>query len=56
MNAKSLIWIGIFVGGAIGGWIPTFFGADAFSMSALIGNTIGGLVGIWGGFKLSKMM
>ena len=55
MNTKSLIWIGVFVGGTVGGYIPTLFGAEFFSFSSIIGNTIGGLVGIWTGYKLGQM-
>lgn len=54
MNPKSLIWIGVFVGGAIGGYVPVIFGADLFSMWSIVGNTIGALVGIWAGFKASQ--
>lgn len=55
MNTKPLIWIGMFVGGAIGGYVPVLFGADAFSFSSIIGNMLGGLAGIWAGFKLGQM-
>ncbi|MEK7609707.1 MAG: hypothetical protein AAB470_01120 [Patescibacteria group bacterium] len=54
MNTKSLIWIGVFIGSFVGGWIPTLWGAGSFSFSGIIGSTIGGLLGIWGGFKLSN--
>lgn len=55
MSPKTLIWIGIFVGGTIGGYVPTLWGADLFSFSSIIGNTIGGIAGIWAGWKLSQM-
>jgi hypothetical protein len=56
MNAKSLVWIGAFVGGSVGGYIPMLFGADALSFSSIILGMVGGLLGIWGGFKLSQMI
>ena len=56
MSTKSLIWIGMFVGGAIGGFIPELWGAGMFSFSGIIGNTIGGVVGIIAGFKLGQMI
>jgi uncharacterized membrane protein YeaQ/YmgE (transglycosylase-associated protein family) len=56
MNPKSLVWIGVFVGSAIGGWIPSFWGVGGLSFSSIIGSTIGGLAGIWAGFKLSQML
>jgi len=55
MSAKTLIWIGVFVGSTVGGFLPSLWGDNAFSFSAIIFSTIGGLLGIWGGFKLSKM-
>ncbi|MFA6307209.1 MAG: hypothetical protein WC639_05395 [Patescibacteria group bacterium] len=54
MNPKTLVWIGVFIGGAVGGYIPTLFGAGGFSVESVIGNTIGGLIGIWAGFKASQ--
>lgn len=37
----------MFIGTAIGGYIPTFFGADIFSISSILGTVIGGFLGIW---------
>lgn len=54
MNPKTLIWIGVIVGSTIGGWIPTLWGTSFFSFSSIIGNTIGGLIGIYIGFKISQ--
>ena len=56
MNTKTLIWIGVTVGSAIGGWIPTLWDASFISFSGIIGSTIGGIVGIYAGFKLSQMI
>lgn len=46
----------MFVGGTVGGFVPLLWGDSALSMSGIVGNTIGGVVGIWAGFKLGKMM
>lgn len=54
MSPKSLVWIGAFVGGLVGGYIPALWGSDFLSFSSIILSTIGGLVGIWAGFKLSQ--
>ncbi len=54
MNSKAFIWIGMTLGGFIGGFVPALWGADAFSLSALLTSTIGGLIGIWVGFCLSE--
>ena len=43
----KLIWIFITIGGFIGGYLPTLFGADAISWATIIGSTVGSIVGIW---------
>lgn len=53
MSKKTLIWIGIFVGSTIGSYLPVLWGdAGFFSFSSIIFSTIGGLVGVYIGFKL----
>ncbi|MBK8396677.1 MAG: hypothetical protein IPL26_15765 [Leptospiraceae bacterium] len=44
---RKIVMICMFIGTAIGGYIPTFFGADVFSFSSIIGTVIGGFLGIW---------
>ena len=56
MTTKTTIWIGILIGSTIGGWVPTIFGADWLSLWSIVGNGIGGLFGIWVGFKLGQSM
>jgi uncharacterized membrane protein YeaQ/YmgE (transglycosylase-associated protein family) len=54
MSTKSFIWIGMFVGSTIGGFIPMMWGADMFSFSSVIFNAIGAIVGIYLGFKMGQ--
>ncbi|MEK7641765.1 MAG: hypothetical protein AAB365_02105 [Patescibacteria group bacterium] len=54
MNPRHLIWIGVVVGSAIGGWVPALWGAGAFSLSGIVGSMIGGVLGIYIGFKLAS--
>ena len=56
MNPKSLIWIGVFVGSSIGGYLPALWGDSLFSMSSIILSAVGGLAGIWAGWKLSQII
>ena len=56
MSPKSLIWIGVFVGSTVGGALPMLWGDSYFSMSSVILSTVGGLAGVWGGFKLSQLI
>jgi uncharacterized membrane protein YeaQ/YmgE (transglycosylase-associated protein family) len=53
---KKLIYLGITVGGLIGGYIPVLFGQDGFSVASLVGGTIGSFVGLWAGYKLGNSM
>ena len=51
---KSLIWIGLAVGSTLGGMIPLLWGGSALSMSSVLLSAVGGIVGIWGGFRLGN--
>jgi predicted MFS family arabinose efflux permease len=52
MPSRSLIWIAIFIGSAIGGIIPELWGEGMFSYSSLLLSGIGALVGLWIAFKI----
>jgi hypothetical protein len=53
---KTFIWGGMFIGSAIGGFIPNLWGDSLFSLSSVLLTFVGGLVGIWAGFKIGRMM
>jgi hypothetical protein len=50
---SRLIWIGLFVGSALGGSLPSLFGADTFSLWAVLGSVIGGVAGVFGGQRIA---
>jgi hypothetical protein len=52
MSTKSAVWIGLFVGSAIGGFVPYLWGGGAFAY--IIWSTIGAVAGIWAGFTLAR--
>jgi uncharacterized membrane protein YeaQ/YmgE (transglycosylase-associated protein family) len=54
MSTKTLIWWFLFIGSLVGGYIPTWFGASVFSLSALFWSTVGSFIGIWVGYKIGK--
>ncbi|MFA5030231.1 MAG: hypothetical protein WC495_01405 [Patescibacteria group bacterium] len=54
MGTKSIIYLGMFIGSFVGGWVPTLWGANPLGLESVLGGLIGGFLGIWGGFKLSK--
>ena len=55
MKAKSLIMIGMVVGSTLGGYLPALWGAGAFSIASVFFGAVGGVAGIWAGYKLSRM-
>jgi len=54
MNGKKLIWLGAIVGSTLGGMLPGLWHASMFSLWGLIFSTVGGLLGIWAGWRLSQ--
>jgi hypothetical protein len=52
MSRKKLIMLGMVAGSLIGGYLPALFGFDGLLVS-LWGSVIGGIVGIWIGYKVS---
>lgn len=53
-DMKSLIWFLAIVGTYAGAYAPLLWGGDSFSMSSVIFSAIGGLGGIWLGYKVSR--
>ena len=51
---KLMVWLGIFVGGAIGGGIGATFDGGLGMWSILL-STVGSLAGLWAGYKLGKL-
>jgi hypothetical protein len=56
MNMKTFIWGGMFIGTGIGGALPLLWGASAFSFTAVILTFVGGILGIWIGYRLAKYL
>jgi uncharacterized membrane protein YeaQ/YmgE (transglycosylase-associated protein family) len=44
----------MFVGSTIGGFIPSLWGDNFLSMSSVFLTAVGGMIGIWIGFKISQ--
>jgi hypothetical protein len=54
VNSKSLIWIFLAIGSTIGGAIPILWGDSFFSIWSVILTAVGGILGIYIGYKLSS--
>jgi hypothetical protein len=44
---KSRIWIAIFIGSTIGGFVPALWGGDMLSVAEVLWSGIGALAGLW---------
>lgn len=55
MKSKSLIMIGLVLGSTLGGYVPALWGAGGLSMASVLAGAIGGLFGIWAGYKISRL-
>ena len=53
---KFIIGIGMFVGSTIGSYIPALWGGSVLSFTSIVFSVIGGLVGIWLGYRVSKYL
>jgi hypothetical protein len=47
MRSRGSVWLGIFIGSTIGGFIPELWGADLFSYSSVLLGGLGAFVGLW---------
>ena len=55
METKTYIWIGITVGGALGGFLGALLDhGNAFGAWGILLSGVGSLLGIWAGFKLGN--
>ena len=52
MSRKKLIMLAMVVGSIAGGYLPALFGLDGLMVS-LLGSFIGGIIGVWIGYKFS---
>ncbi len=54
MESKRLLYLGMAIGGILGGLVPSLWGASSFSFAAILGNAIGAMFGIWVMFRLTR--
>jgi hypothetical protein len=53
---KLIIGLGMFLGSSMGSYIPALWGGSLLSLSSIFFSVIGGIVGIWLGYLLSKYL
>lgn len=53
---KKWIMLGMMVGSFAGSYIPSIWGASAFSLSSMFFGAVGGIIGIWVGYKVADWL
>ncbi|WP_017296903.1 hypothetical protein [Nodosilinea nodulosa] len=53
---KLLIGIGAFVGSMLGSYVPVLWGGSLLGLASVLLGTVGGIVGIIMGYRLSKFL
>lgn len=53
MDSKKTVMTGMVIGSLVGGYMPVLWGESMFSFTSVIFTAVGGIVGIWLGFKIS---
>lgn len=56
MDRKKMCYLGMFVGSSIGGYAPALWGGDVLSLSGLFCSLVGGLLGIWAGYRIAESL
>jgi len=56
MDTKKMCYIGAFIGSAIGGYIPVLWGGEMLSLSGVFFSMIGGVAGIWVGYRIGQSL
>jgi uncharacterized membrane protein YeaQ/YmgE (transglycosylase-associated protein family) len=46
--------LGMVIGSFVGGYVPSLFGVDEFSMISILTGIVGGILGIWITYRLAQ--
>ena len=55
MSGRKIVWIGATIGSTLGGLVPQLWHAGMLSFSGIVMSTIGGVLGIWAGYRIGRM-
>lgn len=51
---KKMMYMGMFIGMALGGYVPSLWGSPSVSMSTVVGIGMGAIVGLWAGYRIAR--
>ena len=49
-----MIMLGMIIGSFAGGYLPSLVGVDSFSLTSILGSVVGGILGIWIAYALTR--
>ena len=55
MSDRAMIYLFLFIGSSVGSYLPVLFGASLFSFWSIILSGVGGIIGVWIGYKMSHL-
>jgi len=53
---KKLVFLFLFIGSALGGYLPLLWGGSVLSLSSVLWSAAGGLLGIYIGYTLGQRL
>lgn len=53
---KTLVIFGMLAGSTVGSYVPMIWGGDLLSVSSIMFGGVGGLLGIWAGYRLAQII
>lgn len=56
MVSKPLLMVGMVIGSTVGTYVPMLWGVSAFSLTSVLFSLIGGIIGIWGAYRISRQI
>lgn len=56
MSTKFFIFLGMTVGSIAGGYLPMLWGDSFLSFASVLTSGVGGLAGVWVGYKISQLL
>ncbi|MBV8065195.1 MAG: hypothetical protein JOY73_06710 [Actinobacteria bacterium] len=51
---RGVIGMGVMMGTLIGSFVPSLWGASQFGMQSLLFSGVGGVIGLWAGFRIAE--
>jgi hypothetical protein len=54
MSTKTLVWVGLAIGSTVGSCLPMLWGGSLAGMSSVLWGAVGGIAGLYGGFKMGQ--